>query len=162
MSLISPTLYSNECDGDINLPILMDGFCLYSYIFLCGEDSGYRAVPLLDKALEMLGKSSYGIHIRAKLLIEEGRYREGYEALHTLLFDDNGEFPEPMLYFVLGDIELCCKEIDDFKGAYDFSKSRIDLISSYVYDLFIRLNTIIINNTIITIPPIITKANLVI
>lgn len=128
MSLISPTLYSNECDGDINLPILMDGFCLYSYIFLCGEDSGYRAVPLLDKALEMLGKSSYGIHIRAKLLIEEGRYLEGYEALHTLLFDDNGEFPEPMLYFVLGDIELCCKEIDDFKGAYDFSKSRIDLM----------------------------------
>ena len=35
-------------------------------------------------------------------------------------------------------------------------------ISSYVYDLFIKLNTIIINNTTTTIPPIITKANLVI
>jgi hypothetical protein len=83
---------------------------------------------LLDDALEFLGKSSYGIHIQAKLLIEEDRYSEGYEALHTLLFSDNGELPEPMLYFVLNDIELCCKEIDDFKGAYDFSKSKLELM----------------------------------
>ena len=68
------------------------------------------------------------MHIQAKLFIEEGRYKEGYEVLHSLLFDDNGELPEPMLYFVLADIELCCKETDDFRGAYDFSNSKIELM----------------------------------
>ena len=128
MSIISPTLASNEEEGDTEKAIATDNFCIYSRIFLLGESKGYRSIPLLDAALERLYQSSYEIHIKAKLLIEEGRYREGYEALHSLLFNDNGEFPEPMLYFVLGDIELCCKEIDDFKGAYDFSKNKIELM----------------------------------
>lgn len=128
MSLVSPTLDSNEADENSALPIVKDRFCVYSYIFFKGENDGYKNIPLLDDALEFLGKSSYGIHIKAKLLIEEDRYSEGYEALHTLLFSDNGELPEPMLYFVLNDIELCCKEIDDFKGAYDFSKSKLELM----------------------------------
>ena len=126
---ISPTLDSNELDGDENmLPFVRDSFCMYSYLFIKGEKDGYKELPMLEDALEFLGQSSYGIHIQAKLFVEQGRYREGYDALHLLLFSDNGELPEPMLYFVLGDIELCCKEIDDFKSAYDFSKSRIDLM----------------------------------
>lgn len=129
MSVISPTLDTNEIyDEDAFLPIVKEKFCLYSYLFLCGEAQGYKSIPMLDRAIELLEKSSYGFHIRAKLLIEEGKYQEGYDTLHALLFRDNGELPEPMLYFVLGDIELCCKEIDDFKGAYDFSKSKINLM----------------------------------
>ena len=129
MGFISPTLDLNETyEKNDSLPIVSDGFCLYSYIFLYGEEQGYRNIPLIDKMLDILGKSSYEFHIRAKLLIEEGRFQEGYEVLHTLLFCDNGELPEPMLYFALGDIEICCKEIDDFKGAYDFSKSKIELM----------------------------------
>lgn len=129
MSLISPTLDSNESESDISvLPFVKDNFCIYSHIFLQGESNRYQDIPLLDKALELLDNTSYEIHIRAKLLIEQGRYREGYEALHALLFNDNCELPEPMLYFVLGDIELCCKEINDFKGAYDFSKNKLELM----------------------------------
>ena len=131
MGFISPTLASNEAETDAFLPILpiaKDKFCVYSYIFLNGEEKSYKTVPLLDKALDFLSESSYEIHIKAKMLIEEGKYQEGYDLLHALLFNDNGEFPEPMLYFVLGDIELCCKEINDFKGAYDFSKSKIELM----------------------------------
>ena len=129
MSLISPTLDSNEVEeGILTLPIMMDNFCIYSYIFQKGESEGYKSIPLLDEALDFLGESSYGIHIRAKLLIENESYDAGYNALRTLLFKDNGELPEPMLYFVLDDIELCCKEIGDFKGAYDFSKSKLELM----------------------------------
>ena len=53
-----------------------------------------------------------------------------------MLFNDNGELPEPMLYFVFGDIELFCKEIDDFKGAYDFSNNKEFKMS---YDDFLKL-----------------------
>ena len=129
MSLISPTLDSNDeaVDND-TLPFIRDSFCVYSYIFSYGEEKGYANIPLLNGALELLKNTSYEIHIRAKLLIEQGRYQEGYDELHSLLFNDGCEFPEPMLYFVLGDIELCCKEIGDFKGAYDFSKNKIELM----------------------------------
>ena len=129
MSYISPTLDSNEIYGEADeFPIVKDAFCIYSYIFLSGVNEGYKNIPLIDKAIEYLGTSSYEMHIRAKLFIEEEKYQDGYEVLHRLLFNDNGELPEPMLYFVLGDIELCCKEIDDFKGAYDFSNSKIELM----------------------------------
>ena len=128
MSLISPTLASNEDEPDIALPLATDSFCIYSYLFISGEAGGYKSIPMLNRALEAIYKTSYELHIRARLLIEEGRYQEGYDALRTILYNDNGELPEPMLYFVLGDIELCCKEIGDFKGAYDFSKNKIELM----------------------------------
>lgn len=129
MVAISPTLDSDLLDttGDM-FPFIKDNFCVYSKLFINGESNGYADLLLLDEALDFLGESLYGTHIRARCFIEQGRYQEGYDALHSLLFDDNGELPEPMLYFVLGDIELCCKEINDFKSAYDFSKSRIALM----------------------------------
>ena len=55
-------------------------------------------------------------------------YKEAFELLHELLFDDNYELPEPMLYFVFCDLEICCKEIGDFKGAYEYSGNKIDIL----------------------------------
>lgn len=129
LSFISPTLDSNDTaiEND-RLPLVRESFCVYSYIFLYGESRGYQNIPLLGSALELLAGTSYEKHIRAKLSIEKKSYDEGYEELHSLLFNDDWEFPEPMLYFVLDDIELCCKEIGDFKGAYDFSKNKIELM----------------------------------
>ena len=112
-----------------SLPFLQDEFCIYSTVFLYGEESGYSNEYLLDNAILRLSfDSAYEMHIRAKRFIEEKKYLEGYEILHAMLFNDKCEIPEPMLYFVLGDIELCCKEINDFKSAYDFSKSKLELM----------------------------------
>ena len=131
MGFISPTLDSNVADyyDKATLPILQEDFCVYASVILFCEENGYSNSHFINSNLEKLTTgSSYQIHIRAKQLIESKSYREGYEALHAMLFDDNCEIPEPMLYFVLSDIELCCKEIDDFKSAYDFSKSKIELM----------------------------------
>ena len=35
--------------------------------------------------------------------------------------------PEPMLYFVYSDYELCCKECGDFKDAYEYSIAKTEL-----------------------------------
>lgn len=131
MSFISPTLSSNLFDDNDNskLPILGEDFCVYSRAFSYGEEHGYSECFFVNRILvELPENSAYRMHIYAKKLIEEKRYREGYEVLHQIIFNETCEIPEPMLYFVLGDIELCCKEIDDFKGAYDFSKSKLDLM----------------------------------
>lgn len=131
MSFISPTLDSNSqytVDRE-RLPIIREDFPLYSSVFLCGEERGYSNVPFLEKTLLLLGKeNSYSEHINAKLLIEAKDYKGGHAVLQKLLLNDSYEIPEPILYFILGDLEICCKEIGDFKGAYDYSKAKIDLM----------------------------------
>lgn len=131
MSYISPTLDSNSSDvGDASrLPFLNDEFFIYSSLFLSGERQGYKMTPHGEDKFFLLERgSSYEMHLRAKILMEESKYSEGYAILYELLFNDSYEIPEPMLYFIFGDLEVCCKETEDFKGAYDFSRSKIDLM----------------------------------
>jgi transcriptional regulator with XRE-family HTH domain len=131
MSFISPTLDSNLSDGsdEARLPILKDRFVVYAETFLQGEANGYSDLPFLDERLSAVGEeSSFAMHIKAKLLIERGEYGESCVILKSLLLGDGYEMPEPMIYFILCDLEVCCKETEDFKGAYGFSKNKIELM----------------------------------
>ena len=131
MSYISPTLDSNLLDinGTSKLPFLSNDFFVYTNLFLAGETQGYKNISSFNEKLSLLSEgSSYEMHIKAKVFIDAAQYKEAYDILHDLLLNDSYEIPEPMLYFVFGDLEICCKEINDFKGAYDFSKSKIELM----------------------------------
>lgn len=131
MGHISPTLDISSVDISqaSKLPFLNDEFFVYSHLFLAGEAVGYKKIPYSEEKISLLAeKSSYKMHLKAKILMEEAKYSEGYSLLYELLFNDSYEIPEPMLYFIFGDLEICCKEINDFKGAYDFSRSKIDLM----------------------------------
>ncbi len=126
MRMISPTLSSNVADEDISDKVILnDSFCLYSNIF-CNEGIGDFIHSLMKQRLPE--KSSYALHIEARDLMEKSEYRLAKELLHKLLFEDIYELPEPMLYFVFCDFEVCCKETDDFKGAYEYSGSKIALL----------------------------------
>ena len=62
--------------------------------------------------------------------------KENYEAAMGLLsqiYDDNS-LPKPILYMVLDSLEKCCKETEDFKGAYDFSQAKIQLFEKMLID----------------------------
>ena len=117
MQMISPSLSSNVSDEDEISVMITGGFCAYSHAF-CNECS----------AESLSEESSYYIHLRAREFMEKNEYKEAFELLHKLLFDDSYEVPEPMLYFVFCDLEICCKEIGDFKGAYEYSGNKIDLL----------------------------------
>ena len=77
-------------------------------------------------------ESSYALHISARLMMERGDFEGANKLLHKLLFDDCFDFPEPMLYFVFCDLEVCCKEIGDFKGAYEYSGNKIALLQKLI------------------------------
>lgn len=131
MSFISPTLDSNASDAvdEARLPLLKDAFFVYAATFLQGEVTGYSSVPYMEERLSAIGEeSSFAMHIRAKLLMERGEYSESCIILKSLLFGDDYKMPEPMIYFILCDLEVCCKETEDFKGAYGFSKNKIELM----------------------------------
>ena len=38
------------------------------------------------------------------------------------------------MYFVFSDLEVCCKERKDFKGAYEYSNNKIEVLQKLLTD----------------------------
>ena len=126
MRSISATLSSNIID-ETEVPVwsaLNDAFCLYAGAFLSlkgEEDSGMELKPL--------NGSCYALHIDAERYMMEGNYEAAYQCLHSILVSDE-RIPEPMMYYVFCDLEICCKERGDFKGAYENSITKMELLQT--------------------------------
>lgn len=128
MELISPTLASNGEDP-ARIILLYDEFSVYSGIICESEGYGWSEVSHLEERRKRLSADgSYALHVEARLLMENGEYGKALELLHRLLYSESYELPEPMLYFVFCDLEICCKETDDFKGAYEHSTNKMALL----------------------------------
>ena len=134
MELVSPTITSSAFDDEQNSAVLLrNGFSVYSGIMCEAEQNGWDGVAHLNERISLLGEdSSYLLHVQARGAMNGGDYSGAHEMLHDLLYAEKYDIPEPMLYFVLGDIELCCKEIDDFKGAYEYSASKMALLQKLI------------------------------
>ena len=129
MRRISPTLGSNilEEEGACFYPALTDEFCRYAYAMERWEAGQTEA----DREAEGLtiGKatSPLSLHFEATLAMERGDYASAYTNLREVLFGAVS-VPEPVLYFVLRDLEICCRELENFKGAYEYSMDKIELL----------------------------------
>lgn len=131
MQLISPTLSSNIADDEGQGAVTINGdeFCVYSGLFCEAEQEGFSSLPYIDERMSAFDEdSAFALHIKARLLMEKKEYSSAHALFHKLLFDDSCKLPEPMLYFVFCDMELCCKEMGDFKGAYEYSGSKLSLL----------------------------------
>lgn len=96
---------------------LNDAFCVYALAFL-----GDRSVSVMPAA-----GSPYAMHVDALGRMNEKNYAQAYEYLHAALMSEE-PLPEPVLYFIFRDLEICCKELEDFKGAYEYSLNKIELL----------------------------------
>lgn len=126
MRRISATLSSNVMDeGDVNVcPALGDEFCRYAVAWEAedrGDGQTARRILSFSRA-----DSSYLLHTVARGMMEKGEYQGAYEKLHEILLGEES-VPEPVLYFVFCDLEVCCREIRDFKGAYEYSIDKMEL-----------------------------------
>ncbi len=129
MRRISATLSSNILEeGSVNVyPALTDDFC--RYVFALEQlDGGEKQVTELE-LLSLSGKedSPFTLHYEATLAMEQGAYSEAYEKLHKILLNES-LVAEPILYSIFCDLEICCREIEDFKGAYEYSMDKIELL----------------------------------
>lgn len=126
MRKISATLSSDLMDeGKINVyPSLTDAFCRYAFLMETLEETGKAFDAEMESDDE---ESPLMMHYRATQYMREGRYGDAYELLHGILVGE-GKLAEPILYFVLCDLEICCREIENFKGAYEYSIGKIELL----------------------------------
>lgn len=134
MERISPTLYSD----------MLDSSHTESHFEFVSPFSGYvEALDALSrgetqKANAFLANadetSFFAKHIRITLLISEGQYACAKEQLLYLL---GAEEPlnEIELYTVLSELEICCREVEDYKNAYHFANERVALLEALLKEV---------------------------
>ena len=127
MRRVSATLSSDMIDeGDADIyAALSDEFALYTIALeaLEAEDIGLTEffLPKIEK------NAPYALHIGARCDMKNGNYEEAYQKLYKILINPY-KIQDPMMYFVFCDLEICCKEIKDFKGAYEYSNDKIAIL----------------------------------
>lgn len=126
---ISATVSSNSIDENETsvYAAFHDPFCRYMANFIALRDKTEGEV-----LPEMGTDSVFASHIQAIRSMEEGDHRKAYEDLHEILVSD-APVPKPMMYFVFCDLEICCREIGDFKGAYEYSIDKLELMQKMLY-----------------------------
>lgn len=71
---------------------------------------------------------SYDFYINSVLFINDNKYREGIDNLLKVLNCSPNFF---LQYFTIEKLELCYKELGDYKKAYEYAKSRLDLLDKF-------------------------------
>lgn len=121
---ISPTLDCSEVEDEgeyVNNYAFEDGFCKYA-IALDSPDTGD-----FDEGDE--SERLYMKHINIRKKMREGDYMT---ALRELLNIEKNEaaVSNIMLYFMSMDMEVCYREVGDFKGAYECSQNKISMLEN--------------------------------
>ena len=129
MRRLSATLGSNVIDeeGTNAFPALNDEFCRYAVILSESEsESPNRG---LVEALCGISQeeSAYTLHLLAEEQMRKGEFDGAYELLHRILTEVIS-VPKPVLYFVFCDLEICCREREDFKGAYEYANNKLVIL----------------------------------
>lgn len=76
----------------------------------------------------------YASHIRAKLYMAEGDYASALEQLRRIM-DSSYVIPTVFIYLAGTDLEICCRETGDFRGAYEYSQNKLTLLQSMLSDI---------------------------
>ncbi len=125
MSRLSPTLVSeNGSDTYSGEYLGADAFCKYALAIKAlesGEIGKAMAfwIDHLDKG--------FAEHIKARLEMIDGNYLDARERLKILINSGNIEC-HAILCDVFKDLEECCRETDDYKGAYEYSVGKVELL----------------------------------
>ncbi len=108
---------------------LADSFCRY-FVRLARIENG-------DNVQWTIGISGgedsviYEEHINAKTKMKLGRFSEAYHILKKRLSSDY-DIPAPVLYFMFTDLEICCRELSDYRGAYEYSADRTGMLEKFL------------------------------
>ncbi|MGI6167481.1 MAG: helix-turn-helix domain-containing protein [Eubacteriales bacterium] len=108
-----------------------DPFCVY-VVLLERLMDGAELSQLKNPGYEDT-QNPYDTHIQAKVAVREGRYHGARELLLEIL-NSHIVAPKPFYYNIFYDLELCSKEIGDYRGAYEYSAGKLNLLEKMLSD----------------------------
>ena len=133
MRHLSPTLTS-EGDNDFynGTAYSVDSFGKYTAVFQALEKGDVQvAEDYVEAALEE--EKGFSTHIRALINIKKGNYKIAAEILSRLLGSDDLTC-RAVTYRIFSDLEECCREIGDYKNAYEYSVGKMELLEYMLKD----------------------------
>ena len=127
MRRLSPNLSSSVVDEtEVEPYCAMDNtFCRYIYAVEGVENSHTTFVRAFVESGDR--EAPTVLHLGAKIDMAHGKYRLANLKLSRVLTNPY-EVSRPVLYAVFADLEQCCKATGDFKGAYEYSTTKLDLL----------------------------------
>ncbi len=136
MERISHTLYSDLLDEEKVLSVKSNSIISQYLDALDAIDGGNTCVA--EGLIEQLSKdgsnSFFMAHLQNKLLIAERNYKQAQKALQQLLQDSSTPLNKIELYTVLEDLEICCRENDDYKNAYRYASEKVELLEQLLQE----------------------------
>lgn len=132
INYISPLLASEHDVVPIPSPTSYgDDFCRYFTILRVLDEKGNTDIPIRRLLVGDWGKNHFTEHINARVKIKYGNHNEAYHILKSLLSSEYS-IPAPMLYFVFCDLEICCRELSDYRGAYEYSGDKTGMLEKFL------------------------------
>lgn len=133
MRRISATLYSDVLDEEKALPIqATSSFASYVSALEAMDDGNVDAAEAFWELVDT--DSFFAHHIHVRFLMEKQSFSEAKTELLALLNADE-PLNEVSLYAVLCELEVCCRETDDYKGAYNYSAEKIQLLEQLLKEI---------------------------
>jgi transcriptional regulator with XRE-family HTH domain len=132
INYISPLLVSDIDVPPVPSPAsLGDDFCRYFSVLRVIDEKGNAEISIRRFLVGDWVKSHYTEHINARVKIKYGNHSEAYHILKGLLSSDYN-IPAPMLYFIFSDLEVCCRELSDYRGAYEYSGDKTGMLEKFL------------------------------
>ena len=130
MERISHTLYSDLLDEEKVLSVKSNSVIsqYLDALFALDEGDGSVAEQLIEQLTQTAANSFFKAHLQNKLLILQKNYKPAQKALQQLLQDSNTSLNKIELYTVLEDLEICCRENEDYKNAYRYASEKVELL----------------------------------
>ena len=133
MKKISPALDSDVIDTEIGEDILHpslfgDVFCKYITVVF-GTENYSEAEQVMCNFTEELSECDklFIAHIKAREFLSAGEYKKASMVLRSIM--DGDTVPQRLLlYICCEDMEKCCREMEDYKGAYEFSINKMEIL----------------------------------
>lgn len=130
---LSPALDSDETDTDISNgmfhpAVFGNVFCKYISVIL--DIKKYALfTDDIEKSSDTLTEydNLFVLHLKAREQMLEEDFKGAILTLHTVV--DSETVPQRLLlYLACADMEICCKETEDYKGAYEFSQNKLEIL----------------------------------
>ena len=136
MERISHTLYSDLLDEEKVLSVKSNSIISRYLDALDALERGDTSVAeqLINRLSESGSNSFFAAHLQNKLLIVSKNYKQAQKALQQLLQDNATPLNKIELYTVLEDLEICCRENEDYKNAYRYASEKVELLEQLLQE----------------------------
>ncbi len=132
MRSLSQSLFADCTDNGSPYEMSVnDRFCRYAIVI--GALMEEKKIDTTAYLAAVPENEVYARHVRATLSMSERDHAKAHGIILGIL-NGNEEVPSPLMYVLFRDLEVCCREIGDFKGAYEYAGAKVVMLERLLSD----------------------------